>query len=135
AEDARLAGAHAAETVLGDAFEAVTAIAVSADGTRVAAGTIEGEVRVWQVADRTPLLSVHGHTGPVQGVALSADGRTVASGGYDGAMRLWATEDGRSMAMLEGHIGGVIGIALSADGRTVAGGQDGAVWLWAAGDG
>ncbi|HTD80125.1 MAG TPA: helix-turn-helix domain-containing protein, partial [Chloroflexota bacterium] len=136
AQDASLAGAHAAETVLGDAFEAVTAIAVSADGTRVAAGTIEGEVRVWRVADRTPLLSVRGHAGPVQGVALSADGQTVASGGYDGAMRLWATGDGRSLATLEGHTGGVIGMALSADGRTVAGGgQDGAVWLWAAGDG
>jgi WD domain, G-beta repeat len=91
AQDASLAGAHAAETVLGDAFEAVTAIAVSADGTRVAAGTIEGEVRVWRVADRTPLLSVRGHAGPVQGVALSADGQTVASGSLDGTVKLWDT--------------------------------------------
>ena len=131
AQDASFVGAHLAESVLGDAFQAVTAIAMSADGTRVAAGTIDGEVRAWRTADRTPVLSVHGHTGPVQGIALSADGQTVASGGYDGTMRLWATEDGRPIATLEGHTGGVIGMALSADARIAAGGgQDSAVWLW-----
>lgn len=136
AQDASFAGAHLVETVLGDAFQAVTAIAMSADGRWVAAGTIDGEVRVWRVADRTPILSVRGHSGPVQGVALSVDGHTVASGGYDGSMRLWATEDGRPIATLEGHTGGVIGMALSADGRIAAGGgQDSAVWLWSIADG
>ena len=42
----------------------------------MAAGTLGGDVRVWQVADRMPLVSAHGHTGSVGGVALSADGRT-----------------------------------------------------------
>ena len=131
AQDACLVGAQITESVLGGAFDAVNCVAVSADATLVAAGTLAGDVRVWRVADRMPLLSVHGHTGSVGGVALSADGQTAASGGFDGIVHLWDTHSGRALASLHGNTGGVFDVALSADGRLVAsGGQDGSVRLW-----
>ena len=131
AQDASLAGARLAETVLGDAFGAVVAVALSADGTRVAAGTLGGEVQAWRVADRAPILAVRGHVGAVWSVALSTDGRLLVSGGDDGRVLVWDVVDTRVLATLEGHKGGIWGVATDADGRLVAsGGYDRTVRLW-----
>jgi len=129
AQDASLAGAQLAQAVLAQAFAYPTAVALSADGAFVAAGTPTGEVRLWRVADRTLLLTVQGHTGAVYGVALSGDGRLLASGSFDGTVRLWETGSGRLLATLQGHSGAVYGVAFSG-GRAAAGqrrrGRDGA---------
>jgi hypothetical protein len=74
AQDASLAGSHLAKAVLGEPFAYPVAVALDADGTFLSAGTSTGEVRLWRVADRTPLLAVQGHSGAVWGVALSGDG-------------------------------------------------------------
>src|SRR5947209_10807977 len=107
AQDASLAGAILDGTVLAGAFDAVNAVALSADGTLGAAGTLGGEVRAWRAADRMPLLSARGHAGLVGGVALSGDGRLLASGGQDGVLQLWDALGGRPLATLEGHTGAV----------------------------
>src|SRR5262249_27513881 len=73
AQDASLAGAHLYEAVLAEAFSFPISVALSGDGTWLVAGTGAGEVRLWRVADRTALLAVQGHAGPVCGVALSSD--------------------------------------------------------------
>ena len=136
AQDASLAGAALSEAVLGETFDAVTSLAVAPDGTRIAAGTVAGEVLVWRVADRALLLAVRGHTGVVNDVAFSADGRTVASGSNDGTIRLWDADAGRLLTELAAHTGAVHGVACSADGKTVvSGGEDRMVRLWDAGSG
>ena len=75
--------------MLAEAFAYPTAVVLSADGAFLVAGTSTGEVRLWRVADRTPLMAVQGHAGTVWGVALSGDGQLVASGGDDGVIKLW----------------------------------------------
>jgi len=136
AQDASVAGAHLTETALAEAFAYPRSVALSADGAYLAAGTSAGEVRLWRVADRTPLRSMHGHSGTVWGVAISGDNRLAASGGQDGTVRLWEVPSGRPLATLEGHAGIVWGVALSGDGQLVASGnQDGTVRLWEASNG
>jgi WD40 repeat protein/DNA-binding XRE family transcriptional regulator len=131
AQDTSLAGAHLVETVLAEAFDFPGSVALGDDGAWLAAGTSNGEVWLWRVADRTPLWTVKGHTGGVWSLAVSADGRLVASGGGDGIVRLWEAESGRPLVTLEGHTGGVWTLAVSADGRLVASGSgDGIVRLW-----
>ncbi|HKC74318.1 MAG TPA: WD40 repeat domain-containing protein, partial [Chloroflexota bacterium] len=136
AQDARLVGAHLVQAVLAEAFDDSVCVALSADGAYLAAGTSNGEVRLWRVVDRAPLLAVQGHTGGVYGVALSADGRLVASSGLDGTVQLWETGDGRLLTTLRGHTDMVWGVALSADGRLAASGSyDETVRLWEAASG
>ncbi len=84
AQDASLAGAHLSEAVLAEAFNFPVCVALSGDGASLVAGTPAGEVWLWRVVDRTPLLAVQGHTSPVYGLALSGDGRLLASGSEDG---------------------------------------------------
>jgi WD40 repeat protein/transcriptional regulator with XRE-family HTH domain len=131
AQDARLAHSHLAQSVLAEDFYNVFSVAFSADGSFLAAGTIDGEVRLWRVADRTPILSAHGHSGLIFGLALSGDGHLVASGGPDGTVKLWEAPSGQLLATLHGHTSQVSGVALSADGRLVASGSlDETVRLW-----
>jgi WD40 repeat protein/transcriptional regulator with XRE-family HTH domain len=131
AQDTSLAGAHVVESVLGEAFVYPTAVALSADGTFLAAGTSTGEVHLWWAADRTLLLALQGHSGGVWSVAISENERLLASGGDDGTVQLWELESGRLLATLSRHIGVVYGVAVSEDGRLVASfGVDGAVQLW-----
>jgi hypothetical protein len=79
AQDVNLAGARLTESVLAEAFYYPTSVALSADGAYLAAGTSHGDVRVWRLADRTPVLAVQGHDSGVYGVAIGVDGRVVAS--------------------------------------------------------
>jgi len=131
ARDATLAGTHLAEAVLDEAFPYSTAVALSADGALLAAGTPTGELRLWRAADRTLLQAVHGHTGMVMAVALSATGQWAASAGFDGTILLWNAPAGHLLATLQGHTGVVYAVALSGDGRRIAsGGSDGTVRLW-----
>jgi WD40 repeat protein len=125
AQDASLAGAHLSEAVLAESFNYPNSVALSGDGTSAA------EVWLWRVADRTPLLALPAHTGPVHAVALNADGRLLASGGLGGTVRLWEASSGRLLATLLGHTGPIFGVALSADGQLLASASwDGTVRLW-----
>jgi WD40 repeat protein len=131
AQDASLAGAQMAESVLAEAFDFPGSVALSADGAMLAAGTSTGQVWVWRVADRTLVAMLEGHAGAVWGVALSADGRRAASSGAEGTVRLWEVSSGRTLAILPGHAGAAWAAALSAEGDLVAsGGQDQTVRLW-----
>src|SRR5262249_683003 len=79
AQDASLADAHLDGALLDEAFSYPTSVAISTDGSLLAAGTPGGEVRLWRQADRTPLLAVQGHSAGVWGLSFSRDRRVLAS--------------------------------------------------------
>ena len=61
-------------------------MAVSADGSKLAAGGFDGNVWVWETGrdepTRTPM-----HRGIVHTLAFAPDGRSLVSGGHDGTVR------------------------------------------------
>jgi WD40 repeat protein/transcriptional regulator with XRE-family HTH domain len=120
AQDARLIGSELSETVLGDSFGSVGAVAISADGSRIAAGTDGGAVRVWRIGDRALLLADRGHSSATWGVALSSDGGTLVSGSLDGSVRVWDVERGVAESPVRAQAGGVTRITVSADGLAFA---------------
>jgi WD40 repeat protein len=134
--------------------DSVTSVAVGAlpDGTPVIVsgggygGSYgDGTVRVWRLADGTPVgQPLTGHTGGVDAVAVGAlrDGTPViVSGGEDGTVRRWRLEDGRPLGEpLRGHTGWVWALAVGVlpDGTPVivsGGGEDGTVRVWRLEDG
>ena len=73
-------------------FEEVNSLSFSPDSKLLASGSMDGTVRLWDVADGSDLMSLKGHSGPVWTVQFSPDGSFLASGGEDNIVRLWTLD-------------------------------------------
>jgi WD40 repeat protein len=136
-------------------------VALFPDGTILAIGSqtddepsSPGELKLWDVASREELCTLHGHAGFVNCVQFFPNGNLLATASTDGTTKLWepgiprrpgalSTGDRRGtgrrapgaawkeVATLPGIGVEISRIAISPDGKTLAAGnQDAAVTLW-----
>ncbi len=70
----------------------VYAVAWSPDGSRIASGSRDDTVQVWEAGTGTALLTYRGHSDWVWAVAWSPDGSRIASGSYDDTVQVWPGE-------------------------------------------
>src|SRR5262249_29258447 len=70
----------------------VHAVACRRDGGRLASGSHDQTVCVWDVEKGREVAALKGHTGPVIAVCFSPDGRRLASAAEDRAVRLWPAD-------------------------------------------
>ena len=110
-----------------------TAVAFSPDGTTLATGDANGNIRLWNTATRQETgVPMSSDTQPVDAVAFSPDGTLVAAASSDGNVQLWsaATQQEAGSAVGAGTAE-VNALAFSPDGKTLAtGGRDGSARLW-----
>ncbi|MGW0754433.1 toll/interleukin-1 receptor domain-containing protein [Streptomyces sp. NPDC002587] len=130
------------------------AVAWSPDGTKVADGTDQGQVRVWDPGTGRPAAEQPDHatasggateggrnswtgTGGVQSVAWSPDNRRLAAVLGDGSLHRWDADSGRPLGpapQASPHL--ARSMAWSPDGALIAtGGVDGTIRLWDGGTG
>jgi WD40 repeat protein/serine/threonine protein kinase len=100
---------------------AVLTAAVSPDGKRLASGSADQTVRLWDTATGTCLAVLRGHGAAIRRVAFSPDGGRLASGA-DG-VRLWDATTGEARGTLGTGKDGVTALAWSRDGRRLASGR------------
>jgi tetratricopeptide (TPR) repeat protein len=104
----------------------------------VAAGGVDGSVRLWDVDSRQRLASFRtdmhqraGHEALVTSLAFSPDGAFLASGHVDGNIHLWSLDTGQEVLARARHDASVGGLSFSPDGMTLAsGGLDSTLKLW-----
>jgi DNA-binding SARP family transcriptional activator/WD40 repeat protein/tRNA A-37 threonylcarbamoyl transferase component Bud32 len=98
------------------------ALAMSPDGTRLAAGFGDGVVEVWAIDDVPTLVARHQRPAHVGDVAWRPDGTALAIGTYDGGTALWRpgdvspawVDDGVAPPQIDN---GAWGLLFSHDGR------------------
>ncbi len=82
----------------------VHAVDISPDGRWMASGSIDTNVKLWDLTDSREVL-LNGHSATVQTVAFSDDGRWLATAGDDATAYLWDLAGPRTIPgrLLRGH--------------------------------
>jgi tetratricopeptide (TPR) repeat protein len=69
-------------------------VAFSPDGQRLASGSVDNTVKLWDARTGQELLTLRGHTGSVTSVAFSPDGQRLFSRDSSGKMLAWDASTG-----------------------------------------
>ena len=123
----------------------VNSVCWSGDGKRIASGSSDNTVRIWDAATGQNLLELKGHTDSVKSVSWSSDSTRLASGSEDSTVRIWDAATGRNLLeincrtnsqILKRFTSGVLSVSWSSDGKRIASSSwDNTVRIWDAATG
>lgn len=114
---------------------ALTATAMSPDGTRAAAAWADGVTRLWNVQTGKEVGTSLTQRDAILCLTFSPDGKHLLTGGRDQTARLWDAYTGRPIAVPLRHTGAVHHVAFSRNGSRLltASNDDTRVWVTATG--
>ncbi len=92
----------------------------SLDGERIAAGSKEGTITIWNTFTKEKEYTLQGHDDWVRTVAWSNDGTQLLSGSNDGEILLWDTNEGILSAKFDEQSSSIYSLAWSPDGNLIA---------------
>jgi WD40 repeat protein/serine/threonine protein kinase len=109
----------------------VRSLSFRPDGRQLATSSLDGHVKLWNVATGALELTLLGHTDGVSSAAYSPDGEIIASASNDGTVRIWSTKTGQHLRTYTGHTKWVWWLDFSPDGkRIVSGSTAGELKIW-----
>lgn len=111
--------------------DSVESLAFLDNGARLASGSVDGTIRIWDVESGKTIRTLKGHRRSVNALAVSPDGKLLVSAGNESELLTWDPATGTPRGKLVGHSLDVYALAFSPDGRWLAsGGRDRTVIVW-----
>jgi WD40 repeat protein len=112
--------------------DAVRAIQLTPDGTRLITGSDDGKIRLFDVGGSAGTATILGAAGsPIRSLAIDSTGNLLAAGGFDGSIRLWDLRRPKAPpASVAGHTGATSALAFDPRSRLVSAGFDGRIKIW-----
>jgi WD40 repeat protein len=108
----------------------VNTIAFSPDGSRLASGSDDYTLLLWNVGTAQAPPTPAGHSGSINTIVFSSDGSKLATGSGDKTVRVWDVRTGLVELVLREHRGPVQTVVFSNDGRRLASASYDEVNLW-----
>jgi WD40 repeat protein len=125
--------------VLSGNVSSVKSLAIAADSQIIAAGCVDGTVKIWQY-DRergssfAPIRVINAHNGQVTSLVFGESGQWLFTGGTDGEIKIWLANYQQAIATLTdtyGRLSPISSLVLSADYcYLVAASADGNIAIW-----
>lgn len=127
-------GPEAVATLAGNAGP-VWSLAFTPDSHRLAMGSDEGSVKLWNVVTRKLDSTIHVHKGPVWGASISSDGKLLATGHDDGSVHVFDLASEKEVATIKTE-SPLRSLEFAPSGHTLAtGARTGEVAVWNADSG
>ena len=109
----------------------VGSVTFSPDGQRLASGSNDNTIKIWDPASGQCLQTLKGHNRSVLSIMFSPDGQRLASGSSDNTIKIWDPASGQCLQTLEGHGRAVGSVTFSPDGHRLASGSyDNTIKIW-----
>ncbi len=109
----------------------VTGVVLLPDGQRAVSSSLDGKLRVLNLANGQTLSSIEAHASGVSAVRVTEDGQTAVTSGWDGQVRVWNLATGQLVREFPAHLEPVAALQLTPDGkRIITGSDDRLVRVW-----
>jgi len=116
--------------------DSILALAISADGKKIAAGGTDRMVRVWDIATGKIEHSVENHADWILGVVFTPDGKALVTASRDKTAKVWDIAAKESLVTFPDHQNIVNNVAITPDGKFgISAGEDNSIRVWQATDG
>ncbi len=109
----------------------VTSLAMLPDGQHAASSSLDGTLRVWDLASGQTTLNLRAHPDGISAMVLTPDGRQAVLTSWDGWLRVWDLGSSEEILQIKAHNESIGALTITPDGqRVITGADDRLIRVW-----